>query len=74
MPVTFEKVQKDVVGFSHDIQMYCYHQLNGRFEEANTYLETFKDAQDSIGKELTPVVEPDEEKPVERVIEIVELK
>jgi hypothetical protein len=53
MPVTLEKVKRDMHQFPYELQMYCYHHLNGRIEEGDTYLATYRDMQDSIGKELT---------------------
>ena len=35
---TLEKIQKDLEAFPYDIQMYMYHELNGRKEEALSYL------------------------------------
>ena len=36
-PTTFTKVQKDLHFLPYDLQMFCYHKLNGREEEANSY-------------------------------------
>lgn len=52
MPVTLEKLQRDMYNFPYELQMYCYHHLNGRLEEADTYLEAYKDMQNKIVEEL----------------------
>jgi hypothetical protein len=61
MPVTLEKVKKDMSHFPYDLQMYCYHKLNNRDDEAQTYFDAYNDMQESIGKELSRVEEVDEE-------------
>jgi hypothetical protein len=50
--VTLEKVMKDMQGFPYELQMYCYHHLNGRIDEGQTYLDAYKEAQKNIGEEL----------------------
>lgn len=50
--ITLEKVQKDLINFSHDEIMYCYHYLNGRVEEANSYLEAIRAEQEALATEL----------------------
>jgi beta-N-acetylglucosaminidase len=61
MPVTLEKVKKDMRDFPHELQMYCYHHMNNRIDEAQTYLDAYNDMQDSIKQELTTVEEIDDE-------------
>jgi hypothetical protein len=64
MPVTLEKVKKDMSHFPYDLQMYCYHKLNKRDDEAQTYLDAFNDMQDSIGQELSKVEVVDEKEKI----------
>lgn len=40
-PVTLEKVKKDIPFLPHDIQLYCYHKMNGRDDEAEQYRMTY---------------------------------
>lgn len=49
---TLEKVMKVMEGFSYELQMYCYHKLNGRDDEALSYLEAYKEEQEAMRKEL----------------------
>ena len=39
--VKLEKVMKDLVGFDYEVKMYIYHSLNGREEEAQSYLNAY---------------------------------
>jgi hypothetical protein len=57
MPVTLEKVKKGMRDFPQELQMYCYHHMNGRLDEAQTYLDAHHDMQDGIKEELTTVEE-----------------
>lgn len=52
--ITLERVQRDLMNFSHDEIMYCYHYLNGRIEEANSYLEAMRAENEALGTELVP--------------------
>lgn len=54
---TFQKVQKDLAGFSDNIVMYVYHHLNGREEEAQSYLEEYKQEQEGYANELKAQLE-----------------
>ncbi len=54
MPVTLEKIKKDLANFPYEIQMYCYHKMNNRDEEAQTYLDAYLDMQNKIVEELQP--------------------
>jgi len=50
---TFEKVDQEIGNlFSYELKMYCYHKLNGRDAEAETYLETYKQEQANLKKEF----------------------
>lgn len=51
-PVTLEKIQKDLEHFDYDLQMFLYHKLNGRENEAESYLNAYKFEQNAIKKEL----------------------
>lgn len=53
--VKLEKIQKDLEGFDYDIQMYMYHKLNGRDDEANTYLNAYVNDINDKMLELKPV-------------------
>lgn len=67
MPVTLEKIKKDLSNFPYELQMYCYHQMNNRLEEAQTYLDAYKAMQEAIVEELkenpNDALEELEEKP-----------
>lgn len=52
---TIEKVMADMKDFDYELQMYCYHKLNGRDEEAQGYLDAYFEQQDLIKEELKPV-------------------
>ena len=43
MPVTIEKIKIDLKYFPYDLEMYCYHEMNGRSDEGHTYLEAYLD-------------------------------
>ena len=49
---TFAKVQRDLSGFHENIILYVYHSLNGRDEEAASYLEEYKCEQHSLANDL----------------------
>ena len=51
---SLEKVQKDLQHFDYELQMYCYHKLNGRDEEAQSYLDTYNSVQEALANELIP--------------------
>jgi ribosomal protein L37AE/L43A len=57
MPVTLEKIQKDLKDFPYDFQMYCYHEMNGRSEEGKTYLKAYLDMQKGMVDELKAIPE-----------------
>lgn len=50
---SLEKVMKDLDGFQHEIKMYVYHKLNGRDDEAQSYLDTYNEEQTQMKEELT---------------------
>ena len=52
MPITLEKIQKDLANFPYELQIYCYHNMNNRTEEAKTYLDAYKTMQEAIVQEL----------------------
>ena len=52
---TLEKIMKDLDGFDYDVKMYIYHKLNGRDEEAQTYLNAYQSVVDDTIEELLPV-------------------
>ena len=51
---TLEKIMKDLDGFDYDVKMYIYHKLNGRDEEAQTYLNAYQSVVDDTIEELLP--------------------
>ena len=51
---SLEKVQKDLQHFDYELQMYCYHKLNGRDEEAQSYLDSYNSVQEALASELIP--------------------
>jgi hypothetical protein len=60
MPVTLEKIQKDLKDFPYDFQMYCYHEMNGRKDEAQSYLDAYLDMQKGMVDELKTVPKVEE--------------
>lgn len=46
------KVMKDLKNFDYELQMFCYHKLNGRDDEAQSHLDTYKNEQSKITEEL----------------------
>lgn len=49
---TLEKVQSDLKYIDYELQLYCYHKLNGREEEAQTYLDAYLYSQSEIKQDL----------------------
>lgn len=45
---TLKEVQRKMKGFPDCLVMYTYHKLNGRDEEAESYLHEFQDEQEEI--------------------------
>jgi len=45
---TLKQVQKQLRGFDESLVMYVYHYMNGRTEEAQSYLEEWKEEQEEI--------------------------
>lgn len=45
---TLKQVQKKMRGFDESLVMYVYHHLNGREEEAKTYLEEWNEEQEQL--------------------------
>lgn len=52
--VTLEKIQKDLKDFDYDTQMFIYHKMNGRDEEAQSYLDAILEVKKAIVNELKP--------------------
>jgi hypothetical protein len=68
---SIERVFRDLEGFGYETKMYVYHKLNGRDEEAETYLNTYKHEQKQMKEELDIVVpkveyinDEEDEKPI----------
>jgi hypothetical protein len=53
--VKLEKVMRDLDGFDYEVKMYIYHSLNGREEEAQSYLNAYTGDVQNILNELKPV-------------------
>ena len=49
---SLEKVMKDLENFQYELQLYCYHKLNGRDEEAQSYMDCYLEEQKQIKSEL----------------------
>jgi hypothetical protein len=47
-----EQIEKDLKIFDHDVQMFVYHTLNGRYEEAESYQMSIMAEQEKMGSEL----------------------
>jgi hypothetical protein len=45
---TIKQVQKQMKGFDESLVMYVYHKLNGREQEACTYLQEWEDEQEEL--------------------------
>jgi hypothetical protein len=45
---TLKQVRKQMQGFDEALVMYVYHQLNGRFDEASTYLQEWDEEQEEL--------------------------
>ena len=52
IPTTLKQVQKQMKGFDESLVMYVYHHLNGREEEAKSYLEEWNEEQEEIANSL----------------------
>lgn len=48
MHPTLKQVQKQMKGFDESLVMYVYHLLNGRYEEARTYLQEWEEEQEEL--------------------------
>jgi hypothetical protein len=53
-----EKIEKDLKFMVTDTQMFIYHTLNGRFEEAESYRQSILHEQEQIKEELKPACPP----------------
>lgn len=49
---TLKMVQKKMKGFDEALIMYVYHKMNGRDQEAQSYLEEWQEEQEGIRNEL----------------------
>lgn len=45
---TLKQVQKQLKGFDDALVMYVYHTMNGREDEAQSYLQEWKEEQEEI--------------------------
>ena len=45
MTKTLDQVTRDLKDFPYELQLYCYHKMNGRLDEAESYLNAYKEAQ-----------------------------
>jgi hypothetical protein len=45
---TLKQVQKQMRGFDEAIIMYVYHKMNGRFDEAQSYLQEWDEEQEEL--------------------------
>jgi hypothetical protein len=52
---TLAQVQKELDGFEHSLVMYVYHHMNGRKDEADSYLEEWKEQQEMLKTKLQPM-------------------
>lgn len=64
---SIERVFRDLEGFGYETKMYVYHKLNGRDEEAESYLNTYKQEQKQMMEELVPMIPKIENLQVEEV-------
>lgn len=53
---SLERVFRDLEGFSFETKMYVYHKLNGRDDEAESYLSTYQYEQKQMKEELEPLI------------------
>ena len=53
---SMERVFRDLEGFGYETKMYVYHKLNGRDDEAESYLNTYKYEQKQMKEELEPLI------------------
>lgn len=51
---TLKQVQTKMKGFDESLILYTYHKLNGREEEAASYLAEWEEEQEAIRNELYP--------------------
>lgn len=54
---TLKQVQTKMKGFDESLILYTYHKLNGREEEAASYLAEWEEEQEAIRNELKPTTE-----------------
>ena len=49
---TLEQIEKEMVGWDHDLIMSVYHRINGRIDEADSYSQAYFEAQDEYQEGL----------------------
>jgi hypothetical protein len=47
---TLKEVQRKMKGFDESLILYTYHKLNGREQEAETYLREWEEEQELLGQ------------------------
>jgi hypothetical protein len=52
MPITLEKIMKDLNGIEYELKMFVYHKINKRNEEAQTYLDAYTYASELMVAEM----------------------
>ena len=45
---TLKQVQKQLKGFEESLILYVYHKMNGRFDEAQSYLQEWDEEQEEL--------------------------
>jgi len=68
--VKLEKIVKDLQGFDHEVIMYIYHKLNGREDEADSYLNSYINDVNDIISELKPVTNEAFQQPEQPTLKI----
>jgi hypothetical protein len=53
MTITLEKIIKDLGSIEHELIMFCYHKMNNRDDEAQSYLDAYADASNSMIAEMS---------------------
>lgn len=52
---TLKEVQRKMKGFDESLILYTYHKLNGREEEAETYLREWNDEQELLNEHFRKI-------------------
>ena len=58
-PTTLKQVQKQMKGFPEELIMYVYHHMNGRENEAQSYLQEWESEQEELRNSFYRVNELD---------------